>query len=114
MTDPIGTAQERELIERLTYLVQFYVYAEAEQKDVQDIIEGLAERDSFTASDGWIIVKADEYDALQSRIAEVGELRQIIAALGYCTPDASLEFMRLIPAEVEAKCAALSLHRRPT
>jgi hypothetical protein len=32
--------------------------------------------------------------------AENGELRRIISELGYCTPDASLEFMALIPAEV--------------
>jgi hypothetical protein len=39
-------------------------------------------------------------DALETAEAENRELRQIIASLGYCTADASLEFMRLIPDEV--------------
>jgi hypothetical protein len=38
-------------------------------------------------------------------VEENAELRKIIAELGYCTPDASLEFMRLIPAEVKAQSA---------
>jgi len=33
-------------------------------------------------------------------VAENRELRNIIASLGYCAPEASLEFMRLIPGEV--------------
>jgi hypothetical protein len=43
-------------------------------------------------------------------VEEAVELREIIAALGYCTSDASLEFMRLIPAEVKA--AATIAQRR--
>lgn len=39
---------------------------------------------------------------------EAQQLRKIIAELGYCTPDASLEFMRLIPGEVRAREAMLS------
>jgi hypothetical protein len=39
-------------------------------------------------------------DALETAETENRELRQIIASLGYCTADASLEFMRLIPDEV--------------
>jgi hypothetical protein len=40
-------------------------------------------------------------------VEENKALRHIIAELGYCTPDASLEFMRMIPAEVRAAIAAM-------
>jgi hypothetical protein len=39
-------------------------------------------------------------DKLERLAAEVTELRRIVSELGYCTPDASLEFMAMIPAEV--------------
>lgn len=40
-------------------------------------------------------------------LVERAELRKIIAELGYCTADASLEFMRLIPGEVAANRQSL-------
>lgn len=50
----------------------------------------------------------DRYSAdVQRLTAERDALRQIISELGYCTPEASLEFMQLIPAEVRAKIATL-------
>jgi hypothetical protein len=59
------------------------------------------------------IEAADALESAQAEIArlttvsgdiaiEASELRKIIAALGYCTHDASLEFIRLIPDEVKA------------
>ena len=44
---------------------------------------------------------------LETLADEVRRLRAIISQLGYCTPEASLEFMELIPAEIRAKFAAL-------
>ena len=53
--------EDEELVERLTYLIQFHVYAEAEARDVQCVIDSLSERDGWTASGGWIIVKEDDW-----------------------------------------------------
>lgn len=60
---------ERELLERLTYLIHFHIYDQADEKDVQRVIDGLAERDSFTPRDGWIIVGENYYYELRDEIA---------------------------------------------
>jgi hypothetical protein len=70
------------------------------------LVERLRREDhipTFTDSVTWALVNPDgpeAADALETAEAENRELRQIIASLGYCTADTSLEFMRLIPDEV--------------
>jgi PHD/YefM family antitoxin component YafN of YafNO toxin-antitoxin module len=72
--------KDEELVERLTYLIQFHVYAEAEARDVQCVIDSLSERDGWTASGGWIIVKEDDWNNSQDRLealhAEREKLRE--------------------------------------
>jgi hypothetical protein len=85
--------EDKELVERLTDCIQFSVYAEAEEKDVQEVIELLAERDSFSGSDGWIIVKEDHYEqqaaTITSLTAEVGTVKACLSSMRPRSDDAA-------------------------
>jgi hypothetical protein len=71
--------EDEELVERLTYLIQFHVYAEAEARDVQCVIDSLSERDGWTASGGWIIVKEDDWNNSQDRLEALHAEREKLA-----------------------------------
>lgn len=92
MTDPIGTAQERELIERLRFYGEVYAY------------------------------QAEAADALESRITEVGRLEQRVSEIveahsAWLETDSNtngeMHACARMNSAIEKARAALSLQRRP-
>jgi hypothetical protein len=67
--EQLERCDDQEMIERLTYLIQFYVYAEAEEKDVRDLVSSFGADDGYS---GYAIVKES---ALESAQAEIARLR---------------------------------------
>jgi hypothetical protein len=59
---------DQEMIERLTYLIQFYVYAEAEEKDVRDLVSSFGADDGYS---GYAIVKESALESAQAEIARL-------------------------------------------
>jgi hypothetical protein len=66
--EQLERCDDQEMIERLTYLIQFYVYAEAEEKDVRDLVSSFGADDGYS---GYAIVKESALEAAQAEIARL-------------------------------------------
>jgi hypothetical protein len=66
--EQLERCDDQEMIERLTYLIQFYVYAEAEEKDVRDLVSSFGADDGYS---GYAIVKESALESAQAEIARL-------------------------------------------